>query len=151
MALSRYIGKSMNDVGSIPTGRDKSMADDTIPLYALLLFEGGGTIALDKTEMTIGRSHDNEIVLGDPRVSRYHAKICLIKDHFVIFDLKSSGGTFINGQRIEQGILYPGDAISLGGCNFSFMQGSVVARRRDSATSLSASSERNTVVFNRDR
>lgn len=142
----------MNDVGSIPTGRDKSMADDTIPLYALLLFEGGGTIALDKTEMTIGRMHDNEIVLDDPRVSRYHAKICLMKDHFVLLDLKSSGGTFINGQRIEQGILYPGDAISLGGCNFSFMQGSVVARRRDSATPPSpASSERNTVVFNRDR
>ena len=133
------------------TKRDKSMADDTIPLNALLLFEGGGTIALNKTEITIGRRHDNEIVLDDPRVSRHHAKICLIKDHFFLFDLKSSGGTFVNGQRIEQGLLYPGDAISLGGCNFSFLQGSVVARRRNSTAPLSASGERNTVVFNRDR
>jgi pSer/pThr/pTyr-binding forkhead associated (FHA) protein len=135
----------------MPTGKDKNMPEDTIPVNAFLLFEGGGAITLDKTEITIGRRNDNEIVLDDPRVSRYHAKIRLINENFVLFDLNSSGGTFVNGRRMEQGILYPGDSISLGGCILSFMQGSVVARRGKSLPPVSALGERNTVVLNTDR
>ena len=50
-------------------------------------------------------------------------KSAYIRDHFVLFDVGSSGGTYVNGQRISQGLLYPGDIISLAGIDLVFMQG----------------------------
>jgi pSer/pThr/pTyr-binding forkhead associated (FHA) protein len=40
----------------------------------------------------------------------------------MLFDLNSSGGTFVNGQRIDQSILYPGDVVSLAGVTLIFGQ-----------------------------
>ena len=47
--------------------------------------------------------------------SRLHAQLRAIKGRFIIFDLDSTGGTFVNTQRINQCALYPGDVISLAG------------------------------------
>ncbi len=55
-------------------------------------------------------------------VSRAHAQLRLVKDHFVLFDLNSSGGTFVNGERTNQSVLYPGDVISLAGITLIFGQ-----------------------------
>lgn len=85
-----------------------------------LVFEGTMAIPLDAVHLKFGRSHDNNVVIDDPRVSRHHMEIRVIRDHFVIFDLNSSGGTYVNGQRVNQGILYAGDQISLAGVNFIF-------------------------------
>jgi pSer/pThr/pTyr-binding forkhead associated (FHA) protein len=65
---------------------------------------------------------DNHIVLDDPRVSRNHAQLRIIKDQFTLFDLNSSGGTFVNGQRTNQSVLHPGDVISLAGVSLIFGQ-----------------------------
>ena len=46
----------------------------------------------------------------------------IVRDRFVLFDLNSSGGTFVNGQRTDQSILYPGDVISLAGVTLIFGQ-----------------------------
>jgi pSer/pThr/pTyr-binding forkhead associated (FHA) protein len=54
-------------------------------------------------------------VIDDARVSRSHAQLRLRFGHYVVYDLGSSGGTFVNGQRIEECVLRPGDVISLGG------------------------------------
>jgi len=54
-------------------------------------------------------------VINDRRVSRQHAQIRAINGNFVLFDLNSSGGTFVNGDRINQRGLHPGDVISLAG------------------------------------
>ena len=45
-----------------------------------------------------------------------------IKGRFVLFDLNSTGGTFVNGQRTSQTVLYPGDVISLAGVALIFGQ-----------------------------
>ncbi len=55
----------------------------------------------------------------------FHAPMCncvLPVDVLCCLTLESSGGTFINGQRIHQSILYPGDVISLAGVNLIFGQ-----------------------------
>ena len=65
---------------------------------------------------------DNHIILEDPRVSRSHAQIKLVNDSFMIFDMNSTGGTFVNGERTEQSVLYPGDVVSLAGVVFIFSQ-----------------------------
>jgi len=49
------------------------------------------------------------------RVSRSHAQLRLRFGHYVVYDLGSTAGTFVNGQRIEECVLRPGDVISLGG------------------------------------
>jgi len=54
-------------------------------------------------------------VLSDPRVSRKHAQLRSSKGSYVIFDLNSTGGTYVNGKRITQQVLKPGDVISLAG------------------------------------
>jgi pSer/pThr/pTyr-binding forkhead associated (FHA) protein len=46
----------------------------------------------------------------------------IVRERFVLFDLNSSGGTFVNGQRAEQSVLYPGDVISLAGVTLIFGQ-----------------------------
>jgi pSer/pThr/pTyr-binding forkhead associated (FHA) protein len=70
----------------------------------------------------IGRKLDNHIVIQDPRVSRNHAQIRVVDDQFVLLDLNSTGGTTVNGNRINRSVLYSGDAISLAGVNVKFVQ-----------------------------
>jgi hypothetical protein len=52
-------------------------------------------------------------LIDDPRVSRVHAQIRAVRGRYVIFDLDSTGGTYVNGERIRQCPLTPGDVISL--------------------------------------
>lgn len=61
----------------------------------------------------IGRKNDNHLVIDDPIISRNHAQIRNINGSFVIFDLNSTSGTFINGIRIKQALLRAGDVISI--------------------------------------
>ncbi|GBC84449.1 Transcriptional regulatory protein GlrR [bacterium HR11] len=49
----------------------------------------------------IGRAHDNQIVVPDPTVSRYHATVQALADRVVLRDLDSKNGTFVNGRRIQ--------------------------------------------------
>jgi hypothetical protein len=94
----------------------------TIPSNAFLIIGGIQVIQLNRSVFNIGRRLDNHIVIDDPRVSRAHAQLRIIKDRFVLFDLNSSGGSFVNGQRISQSVLYPGDVISLAGVSIIFGQ-----------------------------
>jgi hypothetical protein len=82
---------------------------------AFLILDGQRTIPLHEAVINIGRRLDNQIVVDDPNVSRNHAQLRLRFGHYVVYNLGSTGGTFVNGQRIEECVLRPGDVISLGG------------------------------------
>jgi hypothetical protein len=82
---------------------------------AFLILDGQRTITLRETIVNLGRRLDNHIIIDDPRVSRNHAQLRLRFGHYVVYNLGSTGGTFVNGQRIEECVLRPGDVISLGG------------------------------------
>ncbi|MBK5295392.1 MAG: SpoIIE family protein phosphatase [Acidobacteriia bacterium] len=58
-------------------------------------------LTLGSATIHIGRQSDNELVLRDNRVSRVHAKIQPVDDHYVIEDLDSRHGLFVNGRRLE--------------------------------------------------
>jgi hypothetical protein len=85
------------------------------PKDAFLIIDGVGVFDLDLPVTNIGRSKDNHLVIDDSRVSRQHAQIRVTRGNYYIFDLDSTGGTFINQRRISQSILHPGDVISLAG------------------------------------
>jgi pSer/pThr/pTyr-binding forkhead associated (FHA) protein len=74
------------------------------------------------TVLNIGRRINNQVVINDKRISRTHAQLRVTKGRFAIFDLNSTGGTFVNGQRINKTILYPGDMISLAGVTLIYSQ-----------------------------
>jgi pSer/pThr/pTyr-binding forkhead associated (FHA) protein len=64
--------------------------------------------------ITVGRSSDNSLVLTDTHVSRHHCVIEAIDGTPHVRDLKSHGGTFLNGKRVEHSPLHHGDRVSIG-------------------------------------
>lgn len=69
----------------------------------------------------IGRNKENDCVLYEPTVSRQHAKIIHEDGAFVLYDLDSTTGTFVNNIRIEKKVLRTGDIILLGSFPVMFM------------------------------
>ena len=123
--------------------------DDGIPENAFLIIEGVKVHPLKESVINIGRRLENHVVIDDPRISRNHAQLRAIKGRFVLFDLNSSGGTYVNGQRIGQGLLYPGDLISLAGVNLVFMQGTHLPGRSGvDGNTMVGPGQRPTAVFN---
>lgn len=104
------------------TGNLEGGEADNIPENAFLIVEGVKVHPLTESVVNIGRRLENQLVIDDPRVSRNHAQLRAIKGRFVLFDLNSTGGTFVNGQRTSQTVLYPGDVISLAGVALIFGQ-----------------------------
>jgi len=82
--------------------------------------KSGTTFPLRKKVINMGRDSSNEIVIDDPKSSRQHAKIKLEGDNFVIYDLASSNGTFVNGEKITSVKLNDGDEIKIGDTVFAF-------------------------------
>jgi hypothetical protein len=73
------------------------------------------TFPLDKSEITIGRDSMNDIVINDAEVSRKHARLLLQPGGYMLEDLGSTNGTFIEGQRLlGPHSLRPGEMIQFG-------------------------------------
>ncbi|MEK6719501.1 MAG: FhaA domain-containing protein [Chloroflexota bacterium] len=64
--------------------------------------------------LTIGRAPDNHVVLDDGRVSRHHARLTARAGSLVFTDLESTNGSVVNGTRVRELALGPGDRIELG-------------------------------------
>ncbi len=73
-------------------------------------------------EVVLGRSRECEVRLPDADTSRRHAKIVCSGGRFVLHDLASTNGTFVNGERIEQRELRPGDRLQIGANAVTFCQ-----------------------------
>jgi len=76
----------------------------------------------DGFSLTIGRGNKNDVVLQDPVVSGHHAKIDPVGDRFVLIDLQSKNGTFVNEQLVISRWLKHGDVISIGKHQLVFNQ-----------------------------
>ncbi len=77
--------------------------------------ENAGETYRVKLKTTIGRERDNDIVLADPNISRYHAQIAVEGGKWILTDLGSSNHTYLNGTTVtEPTVLHSGDRISLG-------------------------------------
>jgi pilus assembly protein CpaF len=72
-------------------------------MFAILINEKGGEqkrLDFDKPEVTIGRVQGNDIILPKGNVSKRHSRIVLKDGKFIIVDLKSTNGTYVNGRKI---------------------------------------------------
>ena len=123
--------------------------NNPIPHNAFLIVHGTKIFPLTESVANIGRRIENNLTIDDPRVSRDHAQLRAIKGRFVLFDLNSTGGTFVNGQRTSQSILYPGDVISLAGVSLIFGQDNPPTRKdlNKTAPLNTGSAERPTAIL----
>ncbi len=79
-------------------------------------------VDLGRKAIRIGKKEDNDFALSDGTVSRYHLSIEQSSDSFMLKDLGSTNGTFINGNlRVKEVYLSPGDVISLGNTQIEFI------------------------------
>jgi pSer/pThr/pTyr-binding forkhead associated (FHA) protein len=92
---------------------------------ALVVRSGGGrsgeSFSLQRERTTVGRSPDCDIFLDDVTVSRKHAVIAEQEGRFVIEDLGSLNGTFLNRHRIEQAPLCDDDELQIGKYRLVFL------------------------------
>lgn len=69
----------------------------------LVILQGdraGTELALDRREVSIGRAENADLVIRDEFASTHHAKLVLLKDEWLLQDLNSTNGTFIDGKRV---------------------------------------------------
>ncbi|MBN1537252.1 MAG: FHA domain-containing protein [Anaerolineales bacterium] len=75
----------------------------------------GKIFDLASNELSIGRDISNDIVISDVEVSRKHARLIMQPDGFVLEDMGSTNGTFVNGQRlVSPRVLRGGETVMLG-------------------------------------
>jgi pSer/pThr/pTyr-binding forkhead associated (FHA) protein len=91
-----------------------------------LQLEGGVSKEYAMASMiTIGRQSDNTVVIDSPGVSSHHACVFRDRDNFIVEDLQSTNGTFVNDSRVARKTLENGDVVMVGRHRLVFDQSSV--------------------------
>jgi Mg-chelatase subunit ChlD len=86
-------------------------------MHQLVFSQGalaGRSITIPESGLTIGRSSGCSLIISDPAVSRKHARLVMANGEWFIQDLGSSGGTYVNGQRVSAAPVKSGDVIQIG-------------------------------------
>ncbi len=97
------------------------MSDNTYELVYLNGDKAGESVLIEASELTVGRSRSNTIMLQDPLVSRVHLKVSVNEDAVTATDMDSSHGTFLNNKRMRGTVsLSPGDILQIGDTKLRF-------------------------------
>src|SRR5262245_24558418 len=112
-------------------------------MFAIVVNEKGGEqkrLEFDKPEVTIGRVQGNDIILPKGNVSKRHSRIVLKDGKFIIVDLKSTNGTYVNGRKITSPLVVKGsDKIYIGDFILSIEElAGAAASPEDSASAMGA-------------
>lgn len=109
------------------TRADQATVDALRPGTALLVVlrgpNTGARFLLDDDEVTSGRHPDSDIFLDDVTVSRRHARFTREQGHFVVRDIGSLNGTYVNRERIDEARLTTGDEVQIGKYRLVFYAG----------------------------
>ena len=100
-------------------------------------------IPLTKQVTHLGRQLDNDIVLQEDYVSRFHAEIHLEDGKFVIYDKNSTSGTYVNSQRIDHCVLNSGDMISVANSTMMFVNNNSRLTNRSKITTKNLEKDEN--------
>ena len=88
----------------------------------LVIDDAGGAreVVFDQGTITVGAMEDNDVSLLDDTVSRYHCRIYQDDNAYVVQDLGSTNGTFVNGVRVKEAYLRPGCTLTCGKTQVEF-------------------------------
>jgi DNA-binding NtrC family response regulator len=116
------------------SGKDDGQQDRAI----LKITEGSGKgQSMEITSsLTIGSRPDSDLRIEDPTVSRKHAEISRTAEGFLLQDLGSTNGTFLNGVRVDRAYLRDGAVVTVGETSMVFGAGRSQALKRDQAPSV---------------
>src|SRR5271155_5724716 len=88
-------------------------------MFSIIISEKGGAErreTFDKNEINVGRVQGNDLMLPKGNVSKHHARLLCRDGRFIVTDLKSTNGTYVNGRKTWQAtIVREGDKIYVGG------------------------------------
>jgi hypothetical protein len=87
-----------------------------VTVSRLILVQDGAesSFPLTRDSYTLGRHRNNDIVITDPKVSSFHARIDRGAEGYLVVDLKSRNGCFVNGKRVDTALLRTGDEVRMG-------------------------------------
>ena len=92
-----------------------TVGDDDQPLLVVIRGSNAGSrFALDQDVTTIGRHPDSNVFLDDVTVSRRHAEVRVDGSRYVVSDVGSLNGTYLNGDRVDTHDLVEGDQLQVG-------------------------------------
>jgi pilus assembly protein CpaF len=113
-------------------------------MFAIIISEKGGAErkeTFDKSEINVGRVQGNDLMLPKGNVSKHHARLLFRDGRFIVTDLKSTNGTYVNGRKIAQAtIVREGDKIYIG--DFVLRLDSAAAAASDVAEASSEDASR---------
>ncbi len=115
-------GTISNEGVSFPAGWPIIQGSGSMP--KLIAIEGparGATYPVEKTDISIGRSSSNVIAIADLSLSRHHSAVRCVEGAYLLNDLESNNGTFVNGEPITEHRLVHGDRIAIGDSVFLFL------------------------------
>ena len=121
---------------SLPSERPKGAGQPCLVIISGP--EMGRRIDLSYEEVSIGRSDQCTVCVNSDLVSRRHAVINRVLGHFIVVDLKSTNGTFINDQRIERAELKDGDLLRTGKTVLKYLENNLELEYMQHLLSLAA-------------
>jgi len=101
--------------------------------------DAGAQFKITGSTVRLGRSADSDIVVTDASVSRNHAELIRVNESFVIKDLNSSNGVFVNGKKIKEHYLASGDVFSIGNHEYRYIEKESILPRENQASSIRSS------------
>ena len=111
-----------------PAGEPAVAGVDALPVGSALLVvkrgpNAGSRFLLDRDTTSAGRHPDSDIFLDDVTVSRRHAEFRREGGEFVVIDVGSLNGTYVNREPVDQAVLANGDEVQIGKFRLVFLTG----------------------------
>jgi pSer/pThr/pTyr-binding forkhead associated (FHA) protein len=93
----------------------------------LLSLSDGPSVLVDKPILLFGRHEECDVQLNSKKVSRLHCLLAQADDYLVVRDLGSTNGVRVNGERVAEGTVVPGDELVIGNYRYQVC-GDVIGR-----------------------
>ncbi len=90
---------------------------DFLPLRWLLQ-PGGLCLSFNRTDLIVGRHSEADVRLVLPDISRRHCRVVFEDGRWLVIDLNSLNGVYVNGEKVQEGVLRDGDHLRLASVNF---------------------------------
>jgi pSer/pThr/pTyr-binding forkhead associated (FHA) protein len=159
--LKYSVGGHSEDVGSTVIDTqlqlDQIIDTEVLPVVlndtsnpSLVVFTGDHTWSIDLADLdqaTIGRDENCAVFIDANKISRQHAEVQHRGEAFLLKDLGSTNGTWVNGQQIDQHILQDGDVIRIGPAQVIFKRGFQEKALTMVADQIPVATGRRTVIF----